>query len=121
MAPGGPQGASHARQALRLGDSTVPAERLLAEQPDHVWALDFHSNRAADGRTLELLHVVDEFTTEALAIECRQRTDADHVRRANESQAALDSTISCGSRLAGYACPSLDDRAASNRSRNGRP
>ena len=66
------------RKRQRLGDSTVPAERLRAERPDHVWALDFQFDQTADGRILKLLHVVDEFTREALAIECRRRIDADH-------------------------------------------
>ena len=65
----------HKRQ--RLGDSTVPAQRLRAEAPDHVWALDFQFDQTADGRILKLLHVVDEFTREALAIECHRRIDAD--------------------------------------------
>ncbi len=29
------------RKRQRLGDSTVPARRLRAERPDHVWALDY--------------------------------------------------------------------------------
>ncbi len=29
------------RKRQRLGDSTVSAGRLVAEHPDHVWALDF--------------------------------------------------------------------------------
>jgi putative transposase len=66
------------RKRLRLGDSTVPAERLRAERPDHVWALDYQFDQTADGRILKLLHVVDEFTREALAIECRRRIDADY-------------------------------------------
>ena len=65
------------RKRQRLGDSTVPAERLRAEAPDHVWALDFQFDQTADGRILKLLHVVDEFTREALAIECHRRIDAD--------------------------------------------
>lgn len=65
------------RKRQRLGDSTVPADRLRAERPDHVWALDFQFDQTADGRILKLLHVVDEFTREALAIECRRRIDAD--------------------------------------------
>jgi putative transposase len=67
-----------ARKRQRLGDSTVPAERLRAEHPDHVWALDFQFDQTADGRMLKLLHVVDEFTREALAIECHRRIDADN-------------------------------------------
>jgi putative transposase len=66
------------RKRLRLGDSTVPADRLRAERPDHVWALDYQFDQTADGRILKLLHVVDEFTREALAIECRRRINADH-------------------------------------------
>ena len=66
------------RKRQRLGESTVPAERLRAEAPDHVWALDFQFDQTADGHILKLLHVVDEFTREALAIECRRRIDADH-------------------------------------------
>ena len=66
------------RKRLRLGDSTVPAQRLRAERPEHVWALDFQFDQTADGRILKLLHIVDEFTREALAIECHRRIDADH-------------------------------------------
>jgi putative transposase len=65
------------RKRQRLGESTVPAARLVAERPDQVWALDFQFDQTADGRILKLLHVVDEFTREALAIECRRRIDAD--------------------------------------------
>jgi transposase InsO family protein len=43
-----------------------------------VWATDFHFDQTADGHNLKLLHVVDEFTREAWAIECRRRIDADH-------------------------------------------
>ena len=65
------------RKRLRLGESTVPAARLRAKAPDHVWAIDFQWDQTADGHNLKLLHVVDEFTREALAIECRRRIDAD--------------------------------------------
>ena len=65
------------RKRLRLGESTVPADRLRAERPDHVWAIDFQFDQTADGHNLKLLHVVDEFTREALAIECHRRIDAD--------------------------------------------
>ena len=65
------------RKRQRLGESTVPADRLRAERPDEVWALDFQFDQTADGRLLKLLHVVDEHTREALAIECHRRIDAD--------------------------------------------
>jgi len=65
------------RKRQRLGDSTVPADRLRAERPDHVWAFDFEFDQTADGRLLKILNVVDEFTREALAIEVERRIDAD--------------------------------------------
>jgi putative transposase len=65
------------RKRQRLGTSTVPADRLRAEHPDHVWALDFQFDQTADGQILKLLHVIDEFTREALTIECHRRIDAD--------------------------------------------
>ena len=65
------------RKRQRLGESTVPADRLRAERPDHVWALDFQFDQTADGRVLKLLNVVDEFTREALAIHVARRIDAD--------------------------------------------
>lgn len=69
------------RKRLRLGDSTVPGERLRAERPNHVWALDFQFDTTTDGRTLKLLHVVDEYTREALAIRVARSIDADHTAR----------------------------------------
>jgi putative transposase len=66
------------RKRQRLGDSTVPADRLRAERPDHVWALDFQFDQTADGRVLKLLHIVDEFTREAMEVRCERRIDADH-------------------------------------------
>lgn len=65
------------RKRQRLGTSTVPAKRPAAERPDHVGAINFQFDKTADGRILKLLHVVDEFTREALAIECHRRIDAD--------------------------------------------
>jgi len=42
-----------------------------------VWALDFQFDQTADGRILKLLHVVDAFMREALAMKCERRVDAD--------------------------------------------
>jgi putative transposase len=72
------------RKRLRLGDSTVPAKRLRAERANHVWALDFQFDTTTDGRTLKLLHVVDEHTREALAIRVARSIDADHAVRVLE-------------------------------------
>jgi putative transposase len=65
------------RKRQRLGESTVPADRLRAERPDHVWAIDFQFDQTADGRVLKLLNIVDEFTREALAMHVARRIDAD--------------------------------------------
>ena len=66
-----------ARKRRRLGASTAAGDRLAACRPDHVWALDFQHDATTDGRELKFLNVVDEFTREALAIECARSIDAD--------------------------------------------
>jgi putative transposase len=65
------------RKRMRLGASTISAARLRAERPNQVWALDFQFDATVDGRILKLLHVVDEHTREALAIQVARRIDAD--------------------------------------------
>jgi putative transposase len=65
------------RKRQRLGTSTCPTDRLAAEHPDHVWALDYQFDQTEDGRILKLLNVVDEHTREALAIAVERRIDAD--------------------------------------------
>jgi putative transposase len=70
---------SKRRKRQRVGVSTVPGDRLRAERPDHVWALDFQFDVTDDGRAVKLLYVVDEFTREALAMEAERRIDADKV------------------------------------------
>ena len=65
------------RKRQRLGHSTTPANRLRAERPDHVWALDYQFDVTATGRILKLLHVVDDFTRESLADLVAHSIDAD--------------------------------------------
>jgi putative transposase len=65
------------RKRYRFGVSTTPADRLAAERPDHVWALAFQFDVTAGGRTLKILHVVDEFTRESLADVVASTIDAD--------------------------------------------
>jgi putative transposase len=65
------------RRRQRLGTSSTPADRLAAEHPDHVWALDYQFDQTQDGRRLKLLNIVDEHTREALAIQVDRRIDAD--------------------------------------------
>ena len=65
------------RKRQRLGVSTTPADRLHAERPDHVWALDYQFDVTSTGRTIRVLHVVDEHTRESLADVVAYSIDAD--------------------------------------------
>jgi transposase InsO family protein len=57
-------------------DST---ERLRAERPNQVWALDFQFDETTDGGRLKSLHVVDEQTREALAMPVGRTCTSDQV------------------------------------------
>ena len=48
-------------------------------RPNVVWALDFQFDQTADGRTIKILNIIDEFTREALATEIDRSIDADGV------------------------------------------
>jgi len=76
------------RKRRRLGESTVPAERLRAQRPNQVWAFDFQFDQTADGRVLKLLNVVDEFTREALEMLVERGIDADQAVSVLERLAA---------------------------------
>lgn len=66
---------------LRLGVSTVPAKRLRAEEPNHVWAMDFIFDSTIDGRPLKALSMCDEFTRESIGGELDRSITADHVTK----------------------------------------
>ena len=53
--------------------------RDVTDSPERDWAMDFQFDTTADGRTLKMLNVIDEFTREALAIEVDRGIDADGV------------------------------------------
>ena len=42
--------------------------RLKPEHKDHVWSYDFMVDRTADGRAFRILTIIDEYTSECLAI-----------------------------------------------------
>jgi len=63
----------------RVGSSTVPAQRLRAERPNHVWALDFIFDATSDGRPIKALSMCDEFTRENLARRLGRSITADDV------------------------------------------
>jgi putative transposase len=54
-------------------------ERLQAAYPGHIWAYDFLEDALADGTTLRILTVMDEFTREGLALDVALRTSAERV------------------------------------------
>lgn len=75
---------SRKRKRQRLGTSTCSADRLRAERPNHVWALDFQFDQTSDGKILKLLHIVDEHTREELGGLVERRIDADRTVAALE-------------------------------------
>ena len=72
-------------QRLQIRRSVRPRIRrprpphLAAAFPGHIWAYDFLEDALADGSTIRLLTVMDEFTREGLAIEVTRTTSAEHV------------------------------------------
>jgi putative transposase len=74
------------RRRVRPGST----ERLRAEYPGHVWAVDFQFDETADYRRLKLANVVDEYTRECLAMEVDRSIDADHLIEVLERLVATD-------------------------------
>ena len=66
-----------ARKRRRVRPDT--AERLRAERPNDVWAIDFQFDETADQRRLKLTNVVDECTREALAMRVARCCTAEDV------------------------------------------
>ena len=67
------------RRKKRLSGVGTQVGSFCPIRPDVVWALDFQFDTTTDGRTLKLLHVVDEHTREAHEILVRRTIDADEV------------------------------------------
>ena len=63
----------------RVGTSTVPAERLVADHRNHVWALDFLFDATSDGRPLKVLSMCDEHTRESVGGRVARSITADDV------------------------------------------
>jgi len=77
----GPRVRVSRRKRARVGTSTTPGDRLRAQFPNHVWALDFAFDQTADARVLIILIVTDEFTKTALAIKVERSITGDHLVR----------------------------------------
>ena len=78
----------HKRRKKRLSGVGVHVGAMCPIRPNVLWALDFQFDTLADGRTIKMLNVIDEFTREALAIEVDRSIDADHVVAVLERLAA---------------------------------
>ena len=64
------------RRKKRLTGIGVAVGAMSPIRPNVIWAMDFQFDTTADGRTLKMLNVIDEFTREALAIEVDRSIDA---------------------------------------------
>ncbi len=71
----------------RPGTSTIAIES--AKHPNHVWSYDFVADQTSDGKTLRFLTVIDEYTREALWIECGRRLNSVDVVRVLEQLVEL--------------------------------
>lgn len=60
------------RRRIAMGQK----QRLRAERPGHVWAIDFIFDETSNRRRLKIATIVDEFTREALAIRVDRTTTA---------------------------------------------
>ncbi|CAN1557127.1 HTH-like domain containing protein [Mycobacteriaceae bacterium] len=67
------------RRKKRLTGIGVGIGAMSPMRPNVIWAMDFLFDTTADGRTLKMLNVIDEFTRQALAIEVDRAIDADCV------------------------------------------
>lgn len=67
------------RKRRRRGKSTTDVDRAL--YPNHVWSYDFVADQTIDGRRLRFLTVNDEFTREAIWIECGRLLNSHDVVR----------------------------------------
>ena len=67
------------RRKKRLTGIGVAVGAMSPIRPNVIWAMDFQFDTTADGRTIKMLNIIDEFTREALAIEVNRSIDADGV------------------------------------------
>jgi putative transposase len=75
VAGGGPAPSRTRHQDPLPGTS----QRQRAEQPNHLWAIDFQFDETDDGRRLKLTNIVDEHTREALDMRVGRTCTADGV------------------------------------------
>ncbi|WP_163791944.1 IS3 family transposase [Mycolicibacterium chitae] len=67
------------RRKKRLTGIGVAVGAMSPIRPNVIWAMDFQFDTTADGRTIKMLNVINEFTRQALAIEVDRAINADGV------------------------------------------
>ncbi len=71
--------AGRERKRRRLGTSENGCTRRRAEYIDHVWSYDFAMDATEDARRLKIMHVVDEYSRECLALQTERSISAEDV------------------------------------------
>jgi putative transposase len=70
------------RKRPRRRRSAVPrGPRLVARQPNEIWAMDFMHDALADGRLVRVLTLIDTYTRECLALLAQPRFTGEDVAR----------------------------------------
>jgi transposase InsO family protein len=64
------------RKKRALGTKAGGCVRRQAEHKDHVWTWDFIFDRTANGRSIKILSIVDEYTRECLALTVNRKLKA---------------------------------------------
>ncbi len=67
------------RRKKRLTGIGTAVGAMCPIRPNVIWAMDFQFDTTADGRTIKMLNVIDEFTREALVIHVDRVINADGV------------------------------------------
>lgn len=94
------------RKKKRLTGIGVTVGAMCPTRPNVIWAMDFQFDTLADGRTIKLLNIIDEYTRECLAIEIGRSIDADQVVRILDRLAlARGPRSTCGSTTAPNSSP----------------
>jgi putative transposase len=73
------------RKRRRLGQAGNGCSRLRPQRRNHVWSVDFVTDRTEDGRALKMLVILDEWTRMCLRIEVARSIVAADVRLALEA------------------------------------
>jgi putative transposase len=77
------------KRKKRLSGIGVHVGPMSPVAPNALWALDFQFDTTADGRTLKMLNMIDEYTRECPAIVVDRRLDADRVVETLDAIAAV--------------------------------